>query len=89
MGAIKHAGDTAVPMILHRKIIRVGGSSSITIPRPWMSFYNLSCGDVVDLLVDSVLIIKPATIDLNTMGIDRTILNMFAKVSDRKRGGNH
>ncbi|MGD0071332.1 MAG: AbrB/MazE/SpoVT family DNA-binding domain-containing protein [Candidatus Bathyarchaeia archaeon] len=42
-----------------RKIIRVGNSLAITIPKPWLRYFNLSEKDSVTVLSNGAIIIKP------------------------------
>ena len=54
-----------MPLKLERKIIEVGGSLSVTIPPGWFSAYNLTPGDKVDVLVNSVVIVKPKSLSMD------------------------
>jgi len=43
-----------------RKIIKIGRTSSaVIIPKPWLKYHNLSCGDYVEITPDEILKIKP------------------------------
>jgi antitoxin component of MazEF toxin-antitoxin module len=42
-----------------RKVIRVGNSLAVTIPKPWLSYFKLSEKDEVTLLSNGAIIIKP------------------------------
>jgi antitoxin component of MazEF toxin-antitoxin module len=42
-----------------RKIIRVGNSFAVTIPKAWLSYFNLSEKDEVTVFSNGALIIKP------------------------------
>jgi antitoxin component of MazEF toxin-antitoxin module len=42
-----------------RKIIRVGNSLAVTIPKPWLKYFGLSEKDQVTVLSNGALVIKP------------------------------
>lgn len=42
-----------------RKIIRVGNSYAVTIPKTWLKYYNLTEKDKVTVLSNGSIIIKP------------------------------
>jgi antitoxin component of MazEF toxin-antitoxin module len=42
-----------------RKIIRVGNSLAVTIPKPWLKYFELSEKDHVTVLSNGAVIIKP------------------------------
>jgi antitoxin component of MazEF toxin-antitoxin module len=42
-----------------RKIIRVGNSLAVTIPKPWSRYFGLSEKDEVIVLSNGAVIIKP------------------------------
>jgi len=41
------------------KIVKVGGSLWITLPAPWLRYYGLGKGDVVELVYDGEVRVKP------------------------------
>jgi antitoxin component of MazEF toxin-antitoxin module len=42
-----------------RKIIQVGGSAAITLPKEYLQAYGLKLGDKVELIFDSCIRIEP------------------------------
>lgn len=50
---------------VRRKIIAVGSSRSVTIPPAWLSTHNLRKGDVVDLIIGSVVVVKPLSLEID------------------------
>jgi len=42
-----------------RKIIRVGNSLAVTIPKPWLKYYKLDDKDHVKVISNSTIIIEP------------------------------
>lgn len=47
------------PAKTERKVIRVGGSHAVALPPHWLCAFNLKVGDVLDVIYDSVVIVKP------------------------------
>ncbi len=41
-----------------RKIIKIGNSLGITIPKPWLDYFKLSENDRVTILSNGVLVVK-------------------------------
>jgi antitoxin component of MazEF toxin-antitoxin module len=56
-----------------RKIISVGSSKSVTIPPAWLSSHHLTSGDVVDLIIGSVVVVKPASLSIDPQLLVREI----------------
>ena len=48
-----------MPTLEHRKIIRVGNSLAVTIPKPWLAYYQLKEGSTVLVETDDYVRIKP------------------------------
>jgi antitoxin component of MazEF toxin-antitoxin module len=42
-----------------RKIIRVGNSLAVTIPKPWSTYFDLSEKDEVIVLSNGAIVIRP------------------------------
>jgi antitoxin component of MazEF toxin-antitoxin module len=42
-----------------RKIIRVGNSYAVTIPRPWLRYFKLTDKDEVTVISNGIIEIKP------------------------------
>ena len=42
-----------------RKVIRVGNSLAVTIPKPWSQYFGLSEKDEVVVLSNGAIVIKP------------------------------
>jgi len=42
-----------------RKIIRIGNSFAVTLPKDYLVAHNLKCGDKMDLYFDEVLHAEP------------------------------
>jgi len=48
-----------MPHVETRKIIRVGNSLAVTIPKPWLRYFNLTDKDKVTILSNGAVVIKP------------------------------
>lgn len=42
-----------------RKIIKIGNSLAVTLPKPWLRYFNLTDKDRVTVLSNKNVIIKP------------------------------
>jgi antitoxin component of MazEF toxin-antitoxin module len=81
-----HSCDEEMPLRLERKILDVGGSKSVAIPPGWLAAYNLSSGDQVDVLVGSVVIVKPKGVDLDLELVAKELRPMIeARKEDVRR----
>lgn len=49
-----------MPQLLTRKIIALGGSSVVPLPKGWLKYHNLDDGDAVELVVNKNITIRPA-----------------------------
>jgi len=48
-----------MPNIYQRKLLEVGHSVAVTIPKPWLNYYGLKIGDEVELITDDVIVVRP------------------------------
>jgi len=45
-----------------RKLVAAGKSSlAVIIPKPWLDYYNLNCGDDVEMITNGKVVIRPLT----------------------------
>ena len=43
-----------------RKLVRNGPTSlAVTIPKPWLDYYSLNCGDDVEMITNGKVVIRP------------------------------
>lgn len=54
-----------MPAKLIRKVLRSGDSKAVTLPPDWARIFSINIGDAVDLLYDTIVIIKPRGIKLD------------------------
>jgi len=52
----------------------------VALPPDWLHTYNLGLGDTVELFANSLLFVKPKTIDID-LELVRRELTMLAKVA--------
>jgi antitoxin component of MazEF toxin-antitoxin module len=48
-----------MPHIETRKLIRIGNSLAVTIPKPWLRYFNLTDKDKVTVLSNGKVVIEP------------------------------
>jgi len=47
-----------------RKVLAVGGSRAVALPKPWLDAWSITTGDEVELVLDetnSLIVIRPVT----------------------------
>jgi bifunctional DNA-binding transcriptional regulator/antitoxin component of YhaV-PrlF toxin-antitoxin module len=73
-----------MPAKIDRKIIKSGDSQ---LPPNWVRAFNLKQGDVIELLYDSVVLIKPKDLklDLEFLKKEFGILEKLAKEGLKRR----
>jgi antitoxin component of MazEF toxin-antitoxin module len=52
-------GERKMPHETVRKIVKVGGSLAVTIPKPWLRYFKLKESDEVRVVSDGSIIIEP------------------------------
>jgi bifunctional DNA-binding transcriptional regulator/antitoxin component of YhaV-PrlF toxin-antitoxin module len=65
-----------MPIHSRRKVIDLGGSNSLTLPKNWTEGTSLRPGDVVEVYGNGVLVIVPPTTKLQQEEVMR-LLNRF------------
>jgi len=58
-----------MPAVSKRKVLKVGGSRTVALPPQWLNAFNLNIGNEVELVYNSIVLIKPAG-----MKLDHTLL---------------
>jgi len=48
-----------MPARSERRILAVGGSRAVALPPDWLEAVDLKTGDTVDVIYDSVVLVKP------------------------------
>lgn len=54
-----------MPAKVERKLLRVGDSKATALPPDWLRMFNLQIGDSVDIVYNSIVIIKPRGFQLD------------------------
>jgi antitoxin component of MazEF toxin-antitoxin module len=54
-----------MPATSERRILAVGGSRAVAMPPEWLSALGLRVGDAIDVMYDSVVLVKPKDMDLD------------------------
>jgi len=72
-----------MPAKTTRKILKVGGSKTVALPPDWLRALELDLGDVVEVLYDTIVIIKPQQI-----GLDFDLLKHEWTIQKREVGTN-
>ena len=57
--------EIAMPAKIHRKVLRSGDSKVTALPPDWARAFKIEVGDTVEVLYDSIIIIKPKGIELD------------------------
>jgi bifunctional DNA-binding transcriptional regulator/antitoxin component of YhaV-PrlF toxin-antitoxin module len=51
--------EVTVPLLEKRKIHAAGGSLAVTLPRGWLNYFGIKAGDVVEVVANGTLVIRP------------------------------
>jgi antitoxin component of MazEF toxin-antitoxin module len=54
-----------MPIRTRRKLIKVGSSESVTLPKNWIEGTGLSHGDTIELYGDGILLVIPSNVKVN------------------------
>jgi antitoxin component of MazEF toxin-antitoxin module len=54
-----------MPARSERRVLKCGTSKTVALPPDWLRAFGLEVGDVIDVLYDSVLLIKPKHLELD------------------------
>jgi len=55
-----------MPSKIERKILKTGDSKVVALPPNWLRMFKLDIGDKVDVLYNSIVIVKPKGFKLDT-----------------------
>ena len=62
-----------MPLVLERKLVKTGSSTTINVPYDWLRTLKLKAGDVVELICDSVIIVRRKDIDFDAEALKKEI----------------
>ena len=54
-----------MPSKIYRKVLQSGSSKCAALPPDWLRIFNLDAGATVEMVYDSVIIIKPTDLKLD------------------------
>lgn len=54
-----------MPILVERKLFATGDSLAVTLPKEWARYFQLKAGDVVEVVANTELSIKPKRSDKN------------------------
>ena len=54
-----------MPAKIQRKVLRSGDSKVAALPPDWLRMFRIEIGDTVDLIYDTIVIIKPRGFELD------------------------
>ncbi len=60
-----------MPGLTSRKIVPIGASRAVTLPPDWLNALGLDNGSRLDLVYDSVVLVKPPSMDLDPTFLQR------------------
>jgi antitoxin component of MazEF toxin-antitoxin module len=73
-----------MPAVSKRKVLKVGGSKTVALPPQWLNAFKLDIGNEVELIYNSVVLIKPAGIKLDNSLLKEEI-KLLTKLEAMKR----
>jgi antitoxin component of MazEF toxin-antitoxin module len=47
-----------MPHLAERRVLKIGNSLAVSLPKPWVDYYRVKQGDIVVLLSDGELKVK-------------------------------
>ena len=62
-----------MPIVLERKLVKTGTSTTINLPPDWLRTLKLGVGDVVELLCDSVIVVRRKDLEFDAEMLKREI----------------
>lgn len=72
-----------MPAKIERKILRIGDSKAATLPPDWLRAFNIDVGDKIEVIYNSVIIIKPKSLSLDADFLKKE-LDLILKIEGGK-----
>jgi antitoxin component of MazEF toxin-antitoxin module len=47
-----------MPILVERKLIQLGNSLAVTLPKAWAKYFQLKAGDIVEIVADDILTVQ-------------------------------
>jgi len=73
-----------MPARVGRSVLKTGNSLAVALPPDWLRLYGIKDGDKVDLIYDSVIIIKPKEFIFEPQFLKKE-LELIIKLSNVKK----
>ena len=48
-----------MPTLEHRKVLTIGNSLAVTLPSGWVNYFQIKSGDMLEIVADDGLVIRP------------------------------
>jgi hypothetical protein len=75
-----------MPSRIARKILKSGDSKTAALPPDWLRGNNLDVGDKVDVLYDSIVIVKPFGFKLDLTFLRKEFVEIARLEKERRNG---
>jgi antitoxin component of MazEF toxin-antitoxin module len=72
-----------MPAVSKRKVLKVGGSRTVALPPQWLDAFNLTIGNEVEVVYDSIVLIRPAGMKLDHILLKKEI-ELLATLEEAK-----
>jgi len=72
-----------MPAKIERKILRIGDSKAAALPPDWLRAFNIDVGDKIEVIYNSVIIIKPKSLSLDADFLKKE-LDLILKIEGGK-----
>lgn len=47
-----------MPTLVERSLFKIGGAFAITLPKPWVRYYELKPGDKLEIITNNDLVVR-------------------------------
>lgn len=78
-------GEIVLPSKIVRKILKNGDSKTAALPPDWLRMFNLDVGDDVEIIYDSIVIVKPKGFKLDLAFLKKEFALIVALESAKER----
>lgn len=77
-----------MPSKIERKILKNGDSKTAALPPDWLRMFNLDVGDDVEIIYNSIVIIKPKGFKLDLSFLKKEF-SLIVALENAKESENH
>lgn len=75
-----------LPAKIYRKVLKLGDSRVTALPPNWLRYFEIETGDTVEILYNSVVVIKPVGLKMNHDLLRKEFDPTFEHEDHEKRG---